>query len=113
MKSTGTYWTSARNEKPTSVTYLPLFSPMFSLRLNHDLYSARSYTEFLPPKSQPAKISHKADAGLCTFLAIASQQSGNLLDYDWYKRVIRLPLVHTAPSLELLAQTPSNFNLWY
>lgn len=63
--------------------------------------------------SQPAKISHKADAGLCTFLAIASQQSGNLLDYDWYKRVIRLPLVHTAPSLELLAQTPSNFNLWY
>lgn len=63
--------------------------------------------------SQPAKISHKAVAGLCTFLAIASQQSGNLLDYDWYKRVIRLPLVHTAPSLELLAQTPSNFNLWY
>lgn len=51
MKST--YWPSARNELgTTSITYLPVYSPMF--RLNHDLYSARSYTEFLPPKSKPA-----------------------------------------------------------
>lgn len=50
MKST--YWSSARNEKPTSVTYMPVISPMF--RLNHDLYSARSYTEFQPTKSKPA-----------------------------------------------------------
>ena len=36
-----------------------------------------------------------------------------LLNYDWYKRVISLPSVHTASSLELLARSPSNFNSQY
>lgn len=110
MKST--YWSSARNElRTTSITCLYIL-PYLDLIM---IYTVPDHIQnsCLQKVSQPAKISHKAVAGLCTFLAIDSQQSGNLLDYDWYKRVIRLPLVHTAPSLELLAQTPSNFNLWY
>lgn len=89
-------------------TNMPVFSPIF--RLNHDLYIVPDPIQNSSlQKSKPSQLKFPTRLLGC----VLSQQSEILLDYDWYKRVIRLPSVHTAPSLELLAQTPSNFNLWY